>query len=158
MDCLPMKSQVSSEQELFGKIKGNTHYFDVRIYYEDTDFTGVVYHANYLKFLERARSNFLHLLGIRHHESLQGKFGQPLAFTIRDLKIEFFRPAKIDDQVQVRTKCFEIKGAGFKLLQEVWRGKVQLTSATVSVIVIDARGRPFRVPKEMSACFEKLPK
>ena len=147
---------VSSEIELFGKIEKDSHYFDVRVYYEDTDFTGVVYHTNYLKFMERARSNFLHLLGIRHHELLQGKFGQPLAFAIRTLKIEYFKPISVDNIVQVRSKCIEIKGASIILLQDIWCGDDQLTSAEVSVIVIDSKGKPTRVPKVMSARFSEL--
>ena len=151
-----MTSQTDSQIELFGKIEGAIHHFYVRVYYEDTDFTGVVYHANYLKFMERARSNFLHLLGIRHHELLNGKFGQPLVFTLRNVTIDFLRPASIDEVLQVRTQCIEIKGACIRLLQEIWRGIDQLTSGEVSVIVVDSSGKPRRVPDEICSCFSEL--
>ena len=151
-----MTSQADSQYELFGKIEEETHFFDVRIYYEDTDFTGVVYHANYLKFMERARSNFLHLLGIRHHELLKGKFDQPLVFTLRNVTIDFLKPASIDEVLQVRTKCTETKGASIRLLQEIWRGTDQLTSGEVNVIVVDSSGKPRRVPNEICSYFSEL--
>lgn len=119
-----------------------THTFPIRIYYEDTDFSGNVYHAAYLKFMERARTEFLREREVHHTELL--KTG--LVFAVRELQISYDRPARIDDLLEVRTKVEIIKGARMILSQTVSRKEEVLTRASVTIVAISLEGRPLRLP------------
>ena len=132
-------------QPLAGLISDGVHRLQVRVYYEDTDFTGVVYHANYLKFLERGRSDFLRLMGIAHHE--MARLSDPLAFAVSDLHILYKRPARIDDLVEVRTEIKGLKGAQVLIEQGIEREGQTICTARLSVVLIDAEGRPRRIPE-----------
>lgn len=123
-----------------GQREGNVHVLPVRIYYEDTDAGGVVYHANYLRFCERGRSDFLRLLDIHHHAL--GDAG----FVVRRMVCDFLKPAKLDDLVEVETRLLSFGGARLDLDQRVTRDGSLLFSAAVTVALIDARGRPKRLP------------
>jgi len=123
----------------------------VRVYYEDTDFTGVVYHAAYLKFIERGRSDFLRLCGIHHARLADGAHGEALAFAVRHMEIDFHAPARIDDLLEVTTRLDTARGARLVLVQEVRRGDDVLFSARVTVAVISAQGRPRRLPADLAA-------
>jgi acyl-CoA thioester hydrolase len=127
-----------------GWFEGRTHVFPVRIYYEDTDFSGAVYHANYLRFMERGRSECLRLVGAGH----QGMLGsaEPLAWAVRRMKIEFLRPARVEEALTVRTSVLELAGARMRLDQTVLREAITLVKAEVEVCVITLDGRPRRVP------------
>ena len=103
-----------------GYFEGRQHYYPVRVFYEDTDFTGVVYYANYLRFLERARSSFFRLAGISHAELLERE--QPLGFAIRKINLEYIKPARIDDSLLVMTTYDKYKGARLWVSQEICRG------------------------------------
>lgn len=121
--------------------------FPIRVYYEDTDFSGVVYHASYLRFMERGRSEFLRAAGIPHQTLLAG--GEPLVWAVRRMKIEFSRPAKVDEALVVRSKVMKVAGARMWLDQAVCRGDDALVSAEVEVCVITLDGKPRRVPEPM---------
>ena len=123
--------------------------FPVRIYYEDTDFSGVVYHAAYLKFYERARTEALRECGIHHSELLKRE--DPLAFAIRKMTTEWIIPARIDDVLEVRTWFVLAKGARMVLRQEIWRGEDRLTKADVEAACISLEGRARRIPGEYQA-------
>ena len=117
----------------------------VRVYYEDTDFSGAVYHANYLKFCERARSDWLRSLGIHHHKL------EDMGFVVRRMVCEFLKPARIDDLLEVETRFVEASGARIDLEQKVRRGAHFLFTAAVTVALVDGAGRPKRLPIYMAA-------
>ena len=132
-------------QPLSGVIEAGEHRLRVRVYYEDTDFTGLVYHANYLKFFERARSDHLRLLGVHHHE-LKAHEDQ-IAFAVRHMDIQFLSPARIDDVITVRTRLMGMRGAQFFLEQVCERDGVKLCEGRINIVCIDGEGRPRRLPK-----------
>lgn len=137
-----------------GYIRGNLHILPVRIYYEDTDFSGMVYHANYLRYCERGRSDVLRLLGFGHTELAARP--EPLAFTVRRIEVEYFLPARIDDALEVRSLWQEAAGARFKVRQEIFRGEQRLAAALVEAACISLAGRPRRIPKEVLEAFRRF--
>jgi acyl-CoA thioester hydrolase len=137
-----------------GAISGNTHSMSVRVYYEDTDFSGIVYHANYLKFFERGRTEFLRLLDIHHTEL--GRLDPPLAFAVVDIHIKFKSPARIDDLLDVHTRFDRASGAAFHLTQWIEREGVRMAEQSVQAVCIDPAGRPRRLPKPVSERFQAL--
>lgn len=141
---------MSEWPDLAGRLDSSGHVLPVRVYYEDTDFTGIVYHGAYVRFFERARSDFLRLLGIHHKELAEGADGMALAFAVRTMTLDFQKPAKIDDVLEVRTSLAEYKGARIKLDQLISRGDELLVSAAVTVAVITTEGRPTRLPANLS--------
>lgn len=124
--------------------------FDIRVYYEDTDFSGVVYHANYLRFLERGRTEFLRRLGIHQTDLLAGEFGQSLAFAVADMTIAFRRAARMDDLVTVETALTDLRGASLSMRQRLLRGEEGLVEASVRVAVV-SNGRAARLPAALAA-------
>jgi acyl-CoA thioester hydrolase len=122
------------------------HRLPVRVYYEDTDFAGVVYYANYLRFLERGRSELLREAGID-----QGtlKRDPGVVFVVRSLAIDYLAPARFDDMLEVRTVVTRLRGASAEMGQEVWRGADCLVRASVTVACMDTAGRPRRLPEVM---------
>ena len=132
-----------------GRFDGKAHLLPVRVYYEDTDFTGVVYHANYARYFERGRSDFLRLAGL-DHSSLLG-LDRPLAFAVTRLVIDFLKPARIDDPLEVRTRFSTVRGARFEIAQGLWRAGEPLASADVRVACVDLAGRPRRLPPALMA-------
>ncbi len=132
-------------QPLSGVIEDGEHRLLVRVYYEDTDFTGLVYHANYLKFFERGRSDYLRVLGIHHHEL--NAHEDALAFAVAHIDIRYRSPARIDEVITVRTRLISARGAQFVLEQACERDGVRLCEGKVEVVCIDGRGRPRRLPK-----------
>ncbi|MGE3832830.1 MAG: tol-pal system-associated acyl-CoA thioesterase [Parvibaculaceae bacterium] len=138
--------------EIAGRIGDGLHVLTVRVYYEDTDFSGAVYHANYLKFCERGRSDFLRLLGIHHTEIGSPEQGG-LGFVVRHMDCDFVRRAVIDDLLNVETRFVEYAGARMILRQQVKREAELLFDATVTVALVDRNGRPRRFPEKMRAAF-----
>jgi acyl-CoA thioester hydrolase len=137
-------------QSLDGVIRDGRHLQPVRVYYEDTDFTGVVYHASYLRFMERGRSNYLRLLGADQRVLFEQveKEAPGFAFVVRSMQIDFRRPARMDDVLEVVTVPKEVKGASVVLQQSVNRGGEILVEATVQVaFVSNGRARP--IPKAL---------
>jgi acyl-CoA thioester hydrolase len=134
---------------LDGEIKDGRHVQVVRVYYEDTDFTGIVYHANYLRFMERGRTNYLRLIGADHRALFEAteKEAPGFAFVVRSMKIEFLKPARMDDILHVVTEPAEVKGASSILRQRVMRGDEVLIEADVRVaFVSEGRARPIPKP------------
>jgi acyl-CoA thioester hydrolase len=134
--------------DLAGRIEGNVHVLPIRVYYEDTDFSGAVYHANYLKFCERARSDCLRLIGI-HHSELHGT----ASFVVRRMVCDFLKPALIDNLLEVETRFMEFGGARMELNQIVKRAGDKLFEAHVTVALVDGQGKPKRLPPEMIKTF-----
>ena len=127
-----------------GRFEGREHILPVRIYYEDTDFTGVVYHANYVRYFERGRSDFLRLAGVSHTDLLERD--DPAAFVVTRMEIDFKRPAKIDDALQVRTTYDAAKGARLRITQRITRGEELIVQAQVSAACISLDGKPRKPP------------
>lgn len=137
---------------LAGRLTAFGHAHEFRVYFEDTDFSGVVYHARYLHFLERARTDFLRLRGIGHRELMEGALGgEPMAFVVRRMEIDFLAPARIDDVVTVETRTALLGGARVVLDQLVRCGETPLVTARVKVAVIAPDGRPRRMPAAVAA-------
>jgi acyl-CoA thioester hydrolase len=127
-----------------GHFDGKVHLLPIRVYYEDTDFSGIVYHANYLRYFERGRSDFLRLAGISHTE-LRG-LQQPVAFAVIHMDIAFRKAARIDDALVVSTHYEAMKGARFIARQSIRRGGDLVAEAGVTVVCIDLDGRAVRPP------------
>ncbi len=125
------------------------HHFPVRIYYEDTDFSGNVYHAAYLKFFERGRTEFLRDQGVHHSELA----AQGIAFAVRNMDIHFDGAAHIDDLLTVTTEVAAITGARLTLTQAILRDQTVLTRANVVVVAIKTAGGAARMPREILARF-----
>lgn len=127
-----------------GRIENGRHILPLRVYWEDTDASGIVYYANYLRFIERARSDLLRLAGV----SQDGIWTeQGAALTVRACTIEYLRPARLDDVIEVRSHILELKGASVRARQSVFRGDDELARATVRIACIDRLGRPRRLPE-----------
>ena len=124
-----------------------THILPIRIYFEDTDFTGIVYHANYLRFFERGRTEFLRAKGIDHTALQEGAMGESLAFAVANLKIDYKRPARIDDIVEVRSRVDRMHGARILMVQEIHRESTLMTALTVTLVLLGTDGRPRPVPQ-----------
>ncbi len=133
---------------LGGELRDGTHRLALRIYYEDTDFSGVVYHANYLRFLERGRTEFLRAIGISQGALLAGD--EPVGFAVRRMAIDFRRPALMDDVILVETMVRAIGGASLDLAQAIRRDDDLLVTAEVKVACV-VRGRAARLPAELRA-------
>jgi acyl-CoA thioester hydrolase len=135
---------------LAGEIRDGRHVLPVRVYYEDTDFSGVVYHASYLRFMERGRTDYLRLLGVDHRALFEevAHEAPSFAFVVRAMQIEFLRPAVMDDVLTIVTAPSEVKGASITLAQEVRRGEDVLVTAAVRVAFV-AGGKAQRIPKPL---------
>jgi acyl-CoA thioester hydrolase len=131
-----------------GVLRGGAHLLPQRVYYEDTDFSGFVYHASYLRLLERGRTEMLRALGVHQGEIHAGD--APFVFVVRAMSIEFLKPARMDDVVVVETRAAEIGGASMVLAQKLVRGAQTLVTAEVRVAVV-AGGKPTRLPKDVRA-------
>ncbi|WP_374526774.1 YbgC/FadM family acyl-CoA thioesterase [Novosphingobium sp.] len=138
-----------------GLIDGSTHRFAVRAYFEDTDLSGVVYHANYLRWFERARSDFVRLLGIDQRAVNEAGEG---AFAVADLSIRYISPARLDDGVQIATTCTELGAASCRMHQQAWRESdgALLSQATFRVGFVSPDGRPRRMPAAWREAFAKI--
>ena len=127
-----------------GWLVGREHQLPVRIYYEDTDFTGVVYHANYLRYFERGRSDFLRLAGVSHQALLE--LPDPSAFTVTRITVEFKRAARIDDALVVRTTYNAVRGPRLMIAQAIFRGRDLIATAEVEAACIGLDGRARKPP------------
>ncbi len=123
-----------------------THRLTIRVYYEDTDLAGVVYYANYLRFIERGRTEALRDLGI---DQAALKRDRGLVFVVSRLTIDYLSPAVFDDLLEVRTRVTRLRGASLEMAQEVWRGEVCLCRAAVTIACMDGAGRPQRLPGDV---------
>jgi acyl-CoA thioester hydrolase len=142
--------------DLAGRIEGDTHVLPVRVYFEDTDFAGVVYHANFLKFCERGRTDFVRLLGIHHQRLAKPDEGEPSVFVVRRIEIDYLKPGRLDDVLEVVTRCAEIGGASLTLSQEVRRGEAVLARAKVIVVLVSSAGKPQRIGALIRGALERF--
>jgi acyl-CoA thioester hydrolase len=135
---------------LDGEISDGQHVQVVRVYYEDTDFTGIVYHASYLRFMERGRTNYLRLIGADHRALFEATDEEApgFAFVVRSMNIDFLKPARMDDVLHIFTEPEEVKGASVTLRQRVMRGDELLVEAHVRVAFISG-GRARPIPKPL---------
>src|SRR4051812_16116063 len=137
---------------LDGEILDGRHHMQIRVYYEDTDFSGIVYHANYLRFMERGRTNHLRLLGTEHRALFQEAQRETpgFAFVVRSMRIDFLKPARMDDVLDIVTFAQEVKGASITLEQQISCGAELLVAAHVRVACV-AGGRARPIPKALRA-------
>ena len=138
---------------LSGALTEFGHRLMARVYYADTDFSGVVYHARYLEFFERGRSDYLRLAGVHHTELHQGKHGERIVWVVRRMEIDFRAPARMDDILTIDTSTQDISGARIVMAQQLKRGAEVLVQAKVEAAIIGENGRPKRFPKEWIAAF-----
>ncbi len=139
-----------SNPALDGEIRNGRHVLTVRVYYEDTDFTGIVYHANYLRFMERGRTNYLRLIGADHRALFEAaeKEAPGFAFVVRSMTIDFLKPARMDDILQIVSEPAEVRGASVTIRQRVMRGEELLLEADVRVAFVSG-GRAKPIPKPL---------
>lgn len=130
-----------------GYLDGREHLLPVRVYYEDTDLTGVVYHANYVRYFERGRSDFLRLAGVSHASLLE--LDDPAAFAVTRISIEFRSAARIDDALEVRTLFESTRGVRLNIAQRILRDDALVATAAVEVVCIDGKGRARRPPRQV---------
>jgi acyl-CoA thioester hydrolase len=132
-----------------GAFDGYEHVLPVRVYYEDTDFTGIVYHANYLRFFERGRTEFLREIGVEHAELLA--LPAPVAFAVTRLQVAYRRAARVDDALEVRTLYRRVTSARTGAHQRVLRDGELIAEAEVEIVCIGLDGRPARPPIELTS-------
>jgi acyl-CoA thioester hydrolase len=135
-----------SELKGLGHFDGKTHILPIRVYYEDTDLSGVVYHANYLRYMERGRTEFFRAVGIKL-AALED--AEPTAWTLRKVQLEYFRPARLEDQLEVRTICAGLSGARMVADQKIYANDTLLTHGTVEACVMTLSGKPRRIPEDV---------
>lgn len=126
-----------------GRIEEGHHVLPLRVYYEDTDAAGIVYYANWLRFLERGRTEMLRLLG-QEHSALRAEKG--VNWVVRRCSIDYLKPARLDDILEIRTSCGELRGASLDMVQEAHCGGAVLVRAEVLVACMGESGRPVRLP------------
>jgi acyl-CoA thioester hydrolase len=146
--------------DVAGRIVNGVHYLPLRIYYADTDISGAVYHANYLSYCERARSDCLRLLGVQQSETNWSTSGGQMGFVVRRALCDFHRPARMDDLLTIETRFKAMSGARVEIAQRIMRGAELLFEAEVLVAVVDGRGVPKRIPdslKQAMAAFLPRP-
>ena len=136
-----------------GVINGDTHLYAVRAYYEDTDLSGIVYHANYLRWFERARSDLLRRLDIDQRAAIEEGGG---AYAVSEINLKYLRPAKLDDDIIIHTRCTELKAASCRMHQKAFRGEELLAEAHLRVGFVSPNGRPIRQPEEWRAAFARF--
>ena len=136
-----------------GRFEGNTHFYPVRAYFEDTDFSGIVYHANYLRYMERARSDMLRVLGMDQRAAFAGGTG---VYAVVDLTVRYLSPARLDDDMTVVSQVANLRGASVAMVQRIWRGDDLLIDAEVKAAFLTPAGRPTRQPKDWSAAFKTV--
>jgi acyl-CoA thioester hydrolase len=141
------------DQPVEGRFDGAEHRFPVRVYFEDTDLSGVVYHANYLRYMERARSDMLRLAGVDQRSVHEAGGG---AYAVTALAIRYKRPAKLDDALIVVTRLTQIRAASVDIHQRVMREAEILTDGEVTVALVGASGRPVRQPTKWVEAFRRL--
>lgn len=137
-----------------GRFEGMAHILPIRIYYEDTDLSGVVYHANYLRFMERGRSEFFRSAGVAR--LVMGEGRESTAWTLRKASLEYFRPARLDDLIEVHTRATSLTGARMSADQKIYRGTDLLAHGRVEACIITLSGKPRRIPDDVRAKLDPL--
>jgi acyl-CoA thioester hydrolase len=142
-----------NEKPYGGVFIGNAHYFALRVYVEDTDLGGVVYYANYLRFLERARSDLLHVLGIQQRAAIEAGLG---GYAVAEVHIKYLRPARLEDDLVIASQLQEMRGASCIIVQKVMRGEETIAEAAVTAVFLNVAGRPSRQPPEWVEKLQRL--
>ncbi|BBF68474.1 YbgC/FadM family acyl-CoA thioesterase [Sphingomonas bisphenolicum] len=136
-----------------GRFLAAVHHFPLRVYFEDTDLSGLVYHANYLRYMERARSDMLRIAGIDQRANHEDGAG---VYAVTDLAIRYRRPARLDDDLMVASRVTDVRAASCAIHQRVMRGQEELTDAAITVAWLTPQGRPQRQPKAWTEIFTRL--
>ena len=136
-----------------GHFSDGVHVLPLRIYYEDTDAAGIVYYANWLRFLERGRTELLRLLG-QEHSALRDERG--VHWVVRRCTIDYLKPARLDETIEVVTRCGELRGASLDMIQQARRGAEILVRAEIVVACMDAGGRPVRLPQHLRTALAQV--
>ncbi len=136
-----------------GTIDGDRHLYAVRVYYEDTDLSGITYHANYLRWFERARSDLLRRLGIDQRAAIEAGEG---AYAVSEITLRYLRPARLDDDVLIETRCTELRAASCRMHQIARRGADVLCEAHLRVGFVSPGGRPLRQPQAWRDAFARF--
>ncbi len=137
------------EPQGLGRFEGKTHVLPIRVYYEDTDLSGVVYHANYLRFMERGRTEFFRLVGVTALAALDD--AEPTAWTLRNASLEYIRPARLEDQLEVHTGCPHLGKARMLADQKIYAGGTLLVHGRVEACIMTLTGKPRRIPPDVRA-------
>lgn len=136
-----------------GRFVDGVHFFPVRVYFEDTDLGGIVYHANYLRYMERARSDMLRIAGIDQRAALESGEG---VYVVADIALRYRRPARLGDDLLVRSEVRTVGPARCVIAQTIWRDETRLTEGSVTVAFVDPAGRPRHQPAAWLARFQQL--
>ena len=136
-----------TQMQGLGSFDGKTHILPLRIYYEDTDLSGLVYHANYLRYMERGRTEFFRLAGISKMADLESD--EPTAWAIRAVEVKFHRPARLDDTLAVHTLLTGISGARLTAIQRIYAGETLLSDGRIEACMITLVGKPRRIPENL---------
>ncbi|MEN3974818.1 YbgC/FadM family acyl-CoA thioesterase [Emcibacter sp. SYSU 3D8] len=134
-----------------GTVSEGMHRFPVRVYFEDTDTAQMVYHANYLRYMERARTELLRLVGVSQYVAMRGDVGSVLGFAVKNCHVEFRAPARLDDLLQVRTVNNGVGAAYIDFGQDIWRNDTPIAEARIRVVCLDGKGKPRRQPTDLIA-------
>ena len=138
---------VMTKAKGLGTLDGKTHILPISVYYEDTDLSGFVYHANYLRYMERGRTEFFRMSGISKLAGLEED--EPTAWAIRSIQVDYFRPARLDDIIQVRTTLVDLSGARLNVIQRVTLDQTLLVEGRVQACITTLTGKPRRLPKNV---------
>ena len=130
-----------------GHFDGKAHVLPLRVYYEDTDLSGVVYHANYLRYMERARTEFFRLAGVTKMADLEVE--EPTAWAIREAHIRYLRPARLDDTLTIKTVLVSLSGARLEAVQRIYAGEILLVEGRIEACIITLTGKPRRLPETL---------
>jgi len=133
-----------------GRIEGSRHLYPVRVFFEDTDLSGIAYHANYLKWCERARSDILRLLGVDQRNAFEAGEG---FYAVSEANIKWRRPARFDDVLTVETRCTQLRSASARMVQRILRGPELLAEIEIVAAFLAPDGRPKRQPAEWRTAF-----
>lgn len=136
-----------TDRHAFGCFEGKIHILPIRIYYEDTDLSGLVYHANYLRYMERGRSEFFRAAGIVRLAQLEAP--EPTAWTLRKAELEYLKPARLDDLIEVHTRAASLSGARMTAEQDIFCQGRQLTRGRVEACIITLEGKVRRIPQDV---------
>ncbi len=153
--CSPLKplSEPMSPLPPSGAIDGGIHRLAARVYFEDTDTAGIMYHAKYLHFLERGRTEFLRVAGIDHGAAVKAGEG---AYAVTEMQIKWLSPAKLDDVLTIETRLLSLRAAACQIEQRIIRDGDPLAQATLIAVFLDPAGRPRRQPRDWMARFNEL--
>lgn len=134
-----------------GTVDQGVHRLSVRVYFEDTDTARMVYHANYLRYMERARTELLRLAGVSQYETMHGEGAEVMGFAVKSCHVEFRTPARLDDLLEVRTVNNGVGAAYIDFGQDIWRNETPIAEARVRVVCLDGKGKPRRQPADLIA-------